>query len=79
MLEKNQLLLNLIKIAIAKKINNIPITIKAMFIIFVIVEFPDFWTSATLLTDTWEVFDAVFEVFDDFELPAVFFVEFVYQ
>ena len=57
--------------AIAKKINNTPITIKAIFIMFVIVEFPDFWTLDTLLTveELFEEFDVVFD--DCFCVPEL--------
>lgn len=44
------LLLNLIKIAIAKNINNTPITIRIILIIFVIVEVFEFSRFETLLT-----------------------------
>ena len=48
---KNYLVLNLIKIAMAKNISKIPITIKAIFIRFVIVEVVLFDTLVTLLID----------------------------
>ena len=67
-------LLNLIKIAIAKNINNTPITIKAILIRFVIVEVFEFETLETLfiVVDVAD-FDEVFvvavllflELFDD--------------
>lgn len=67
-------LLNLIKIAIAKNINNTPITIKAILIRFVIVEVFEFETLETLfivvdVADFDEVFVVVvllfLELFDD--------------
>lgn len=73
------LLLNLIKIAIAKNINKTPTTISAMLIIFVIGETVDVDTLETLLTVEvvllFEVFE--FEVFEfELEFDDIFEFEF---
>lgn len=59
-------LLNLIKIAIAKNINNTPITIKAILIRFVIVEVFEF--------ETFETLETLFIVVDVADFDEVFVV-----